>query len=227
MHSGYDAGSDGGGDADLLHRFKRALLSLDSPAAERVIAQASAGRPPLEVIEAVIAPSLSYLGQAWEAGTIALSQVYMGGRLCEQLVNALLPEGTDGREAQSPVAIATLDDYHLLGKRIVLSALRASGFAVRDYGRGTAEEVARRALADRTEILLLSTLMLPAALCVRKVRSLLSQSGSRALLVVGGAPFRLDAQLAREVGADEVGTNTAEAIAIVRRLSGRLPGRHA
>ena len=151
----------------------------------------------------------------------------MGGRLCEQLVNALLPEGAGDRETQSPVAIATLDDYHLLGKRIVLSALRASGFAVRDYGRGTAEEVAQRALADRTEILLLSTLMLPAALCVKRVRSLLSQSGSRALLVVGGAPFRLDAQLAREVGADEVGTNTAEAIAIVRRLSGRLPGRHA
>lgn len=210
-------------EAGLQRRFERALLALDRQGARRLIEQALVGRPAVAVVEALVSPALERIGQAWEAGTVALSQVYMAGRLCEELVEAVLPEIDRGREASSPLAMATLDDYHLLGKRIVLTALRASGYAVRDYGRGTPGEVVDRALADGIEVLLLSTLMLPAALRVRDVRSLLARHGSRMNLVVGGAPFRLDARLATEVGADAVGTNTAEAIAIVRRLSGRQP----
>jgi methanogenic corrinoid protein MtbC1 len=207
---------------DLQHRFKRALLTLDGGEARRLVDGACAGRPAVAVIESVIAPALEQLGQAWEAGTVALSQVYMAGRLCEEIVNAMLPEqgGTAG-EPQPTLAIATLEDYHLLGKRIVLAALRASGFAVRDYGQGTAEEISARAAADGIGILLVSTLMLPSALRIKDLRELLARRGSTARLVVGGAPFRMDPRLCAEVGADEVGTNTAEAIAIARRLTGR------
>jgi methanogenic corrinoid protein MtbC1 len=210
-------------DPDLSYRFERALLALDRGGARRLIEAARAERSEVEVIEAIVAPALEHVGRGWEAGTVALSQVYMGGRLCEEIVNALLPGGGDGRESEAPIAIATLDDYHLLGKRIVLSALRASGFAVRDYGRGTAAEIAERALADGIEILLLSTLMLPAALRVREVRSIVSRRGAGVRLVVGGAPFRMDARLAEEVGADASGTNTADAISIVRGFTGGRP----
>ena len=182
---------------------------------------ARVGRSAVEVIESVIAPALDHLGRAWEAGTVALSQIYMAGRLCEGIVNAMLPELDGARESGSLVAMATLEDYHLLGKRIVLAALRASGFPVRDYGQGTVEEIGNRAVADGIGILLVSTLMLPSALRVKDLRSLLSGRGSTARLVVGGAPFRMDPHLGGEVGADEVGTNTGDAIAIVRRLTGR------
>jgi methanogenic corrinoid protein MtbC1 len=206
--------------ADLLHHFKRALLTLDEGEARRLLDGARAGRTAVEVIESVIAPALDHLGQAWEAGAVALSQVYMGGRLCEGIVNTMLPELEDARQSRSPIAIATLEDFHLLGKRIVLSALRARGFAIRDYGQGTAEEIGARAVADGIDILLVSTLMLPSALRVKDLRSLLSRQGSTTRLVVGGAPFRLDEHLGQEVGADAVGSNTSEAIAIVRRLTG-------
>jgi methanogenic corrinoid protein MtbC1 len=196
------------------------LLTLDDGEASRLVSGACAGRSAVEVIESVIAPALDHLGRAWEAGTVALSQIYMAGRLCEGIVNAMLPELDGAGESRSPVAMATLEDYHLLGKRIVLAALRASGFAVRDYGQGTVEEIGTRAAADGIGILLVSTLMLPSALRVKDLRSLLSRRGSSARLVVGGAPFRMDPHLCQEVGADEVGTNTADAIAIVRRLTG-------
>jgi methanogenic corrinoid protein MtbC1 len=207
---------------DLQHRFKRALLTLDDGEARWLVDGVCAGRPAIEVIESVVAPALEQLGLAWEAGTVALSQVYMAGRLCEKIVNAMLPEQKEAPGVpRSPLAIATLDDYHLLGKRIVLAALRASGFAVRDYGQGSAEEISARAVADGVGILLVSTLMLPSALRVKDLRALLARRGSTARLVVGGAPFRMDPRLGAEVGADEVGTNTGEALAIVRRLTGR------
>jgi methanogenic corrinoid protein MtbC1 len=208
--------------AEVLHHLKRALLTLDGGEAKRLVESARARLPAVAVVESLVAPALEHLGQAWENGSAALSQVYMGGRLCEEIVNGLLPIDV-ARESRSPIAIATLEDYHLLGKRIVLSALRASGFAVRDYGQGTVEEIGARAVADGIDLLLVSTLMLPSALRVKDLRSLLAARGSRARVVVGGAPFRLDDRLGPEVGADAVGRNTADAIAIVRRLSREAP----
>jgi methanogenic corrinoid protein MtbC1 len=208
---------------DLQHHFTRALLTLDEGEARRLVEVAWVGRPAVEVVEELIAPALDHLGQAWDAGTVSLSQVYMAGRLCEAIVNGLLPELDRAGESTSPLAIATLEDYHLLGRRIVLTALRASGFAVRDYGQGTVEEIAARAVADEVGVLLVSTLMLPSALRVKDLRAILSRRGSTARVVVGGAPFRMDSRLGSEVGADAVGTNTADAIAIVRRMTGRSP----
>lgn len=38
-------------------------------------------------------PALDRIGTGWENGTIALSQVYMSGRICEEVVDDLLPTG--------------------------------------------------------------------------------------------------------------------------------------
>jgi methanogenic corrinoid protein MtbC1 len=80
--------------------------------------------------------------------------------------------------------------------------------------------LAQRAVEDGVEVLLVSTLMLPSALRVGVLRSELLRLGSTAKIVVGGAPFRLDERLWREVGADAAGRSAADAVAIVDRLSG-------
>ncbi|MFW5855403.1 MAG: cobalamin-binding protein, partial [Thermodesulfobacteriota bacterium] len=73
---------------------------------------------------------------------------------------------------------------------------------------------------DEVELLLISALMLPSALRVEKVKDLLDRFGSRTQIVVGGAPFRIDPQLGREVGADAVGNSAADAVAIIERFAG-------
>lgn len=201
-----------------LQRFNQALLGLDRAELKRLADEARATATPEEVVEALVTPALESLGLAWEQGSAALSQLYMGGRLCEELVRAILPAHVAPSDEKPRVAIATLEDYHLPGKRLVYSALVGAGFAVIDYGRGSADELAERASADGIDILLVSTLMLPAALRVSALREALDRRGSSVRLVVGGAPFRLDPRLAREVGADAMGTNSAQAIEIVRRL---------
>ncbi len=117
------------------------------------------------------------------------------------------------------MAIATLADYHFLGKRIVYSALRASGYGLLDYGRVEVAEVVDRVKNDRIDIVLLSTLMLPSALLVREVRSAMDAAGLATRIVVGGAPFRFDARLWKEVGADAMGANASQAIELVARMS--------
>jgi trimethylamine corrinoid protein len=199
--------------------LEQALLDVDRVRARRAIACFD-GASRLEMIERLVVPALERIGEGWEAGTVSLSQVYMSGRICENLIDSLISPA-ESRRSSPRLAIAVLGDEHQLGKRIVCSVLRASGYEVADYGAGLiSADLARRALADGVRILLISTLMLRSALRVREVVDALR--GKRVRIVVGGAPFRLDEDLWREVGADACGHDAASVIAIVKRLSAEI-----
>jgi methanogenic corrinoid protein MtbC1 len=118
------------------------------------------------------------------------------------------------------MAIAVLDDYHLLGKRIVYSVLRAKGFELKDYGRVTVDEVINKTRADQIRVLLISTLMLHSALRIRDVVAGLKAENLDVKVVVGGAPFIFDTQLWREVNADAMGRSASDVPDIVRTIMG-------
>ncbi|HLP31534.1 MAG TPA: cobalamin-dependent protein, partial [Geothrix sp.] len=205
---------------DLSGDLRCALESLERSRVAKVLETAIQRHSPLEVVESLIRPALEAVGEDWSAGKIALSQVYMSGRICEDILGDLLPAAAQARGASPRCAIAVLSDYHLLGKRIVLSVLRACGYDVHDYGRMEPQALVTRVLADQVDILLISVLMLPAALRVREVRAGLDARGSRTRIVVGGAPFLFDPGLWQEVGADAMGRHAADAEAILRRWAG-------
>ena len=171
----------------------------------------------MRAVEELMVPALIRLGEEWNAGKVALSQIYMSSRICEDIVERMLPATATERKGHPRLAIAVLCDYHTLGKRIVLSVMRASGFDVLDYGRMEVDELVKRVLADDVKILLISVLMLPSALKVKALRAALEAKGSRVRIAVGGAPFLFDPDLWREVGADAMGRNAAEAVSIVQR----------
>jgi methanogenic corrinoid protein MtbC1 len=203
----------------LVGLFEQALLSVDEEESRRILALAGNGLSSLEIVDGLIVPTLERIGVKWERGEVALSQVYMCGRICEALAPKISPPGGAGRIRQPVIAMVVLDDYHFLGKTMVLSALRACGFDPLDWGRADTEEVVRRVQAERVDVLMISTLMLPSALKVKAVRQKLEALGRRVIIVVGGAPFRFDPQLWRDVGADACGNNALEATEIVRRLT--------
>ncbi len=194
-----------------------ALAALDRPRIESLIQQEISRTNPMQAVEELMVPALILLGEDWNAGKAALSQIYMSSRICEDIVKRVLPAADAERNAQQRLAIVVLSDYHMLGKRIVLSVMRASGFDITDYGRMEVDEVVERVLADDMKILLISVLMLPAALKVKEVHAALLARGCHTRIAVGGAPFLFDPELWREVGADAMGRNAADAVTIVRR----------
>jgi trimethylamine corrinoid protein len=207
--------------ADPGPAFELALLSTDAVAARREFAARAEHEGTFAAMETLVVPALQRIGDAWEAGELALAQLYLAGRIAEEVVTAALPAVRPFAGGVPPIAIAVLEDHHVLGKRLVLAALRAAGHAVTDYGRGVAvDDLVARCAADRPRILLVSTLMLPSALRVRDLAAGLDTLAERPTLIVGGAPFRLDPELWREVGADAGGRNSADAIALVRHFLG-------
>lgn len=205
---------------EINENFIQALLTLNRLEAKRIVTMASCTMMPIEIAEGMIVKALENIGEGWQQGDIALSQVYMSGRICEELMDDLLPPGAPERKNKPPIAIATLEDYHLLGKRIVYSVLRANGFDLKDYGRVTVDEAVRRADEDRLRVLLISTLMLPSALHVRDLVVRLKSACPDVKVVVGGAPFIFDPELWREVRADAMGRSASEAAGIIEKITG-------
>lgn len=198
--------------------LERALLSMDRLAVRRAV-ESFGDDSPFATVDGVVVPALESIGARWERGDVALSQVYMAGRICEELLDTLLPLDPEQAARGPRIALTALHDFHLLGKRLVGSVLRANGFAVLDYGRTEVDELVERCRADRVEILLISTLMLSSALRVREVVDALKQAGGGVRVGVGGAPFRFDTQLWREVGADGFGRTASDALSLVRNWS--------
>lgn len=207
---------------ELVTSFRDSLENMDRVGAENIFRQALNTLTPIKAVEQVVVPALEAIGDAWESGDIALSQVYMSGRFCEQLVDQSLPPSDPDRKHQPRSAIVVLSDYHMLGKRIVYSVMRASGFELFDYGRMDVDELVERAIADKLRVLLISVLILPSALKVRQVCDRLKAANVPIKVMVGGAPFMFDEQMWRDVGADAMGRNAAEAVSIVNAWMGEM-----
>lgn len=210
--------------AQIEGRLEQSLLAVDRAAVQEDLRALLAARPPLEVFEQALAPALERVGRGWEAGRVSLSQVYMAGRLAEELMLELLPPGAGAQAGRARLGVAVLEDRHVLGKRLVVAALRAGGHEPVDLGSGLGvAELAARAAEERLDVLLVSTLMLRAALRVRELVATLRARGSQARVLVGGAPFRFDPCLWREVGADACGERASDAPRLVARLLGEAP----
>lgn len=204
----------------MIRPFEAALLALDRLKANEILEHTRGTWSPMEQLKYIVVPTLERIGSGWETDRIALTQVYMAGRICEELVEKILPREAPDRKRQPKMAITVLQDYHLLGKRIVLSALRASGYELKDYGRMDVDELVEQTLKDRIELLFISALMLPSALQVESVKKQLDQSQSPVRIVVGGAPFRVDDTLWKTVGADAMGQDASDAVTLIDRLTG-------
>jgi methanogenic corrinoid protein MtbC1 len=198
--------------------LRNALLALDRVRAREIVLDG--GQSAFDRIEGLVVPTLEEIGLGWEDGSVSLSQVYMASRITEELVDELLPPGLAVRVDQPPIGIIALEDHHLLGLRIVHSALRASGLDVINYGQGTVAQATEHARRDGLRVLLVSVLMLPAALRIHELMSVFSGWESPPIVIAGGAPFRFDERLPGEVGVELVGHSASDAIALVNRALG-------
>ncbi|MDD4137806.1 MAG: cobalamin-dependent protein [Methanoregula sp.] len=205
----------------LLGDMENALISVDRVRAGRIIRDSCTPGSPFVCLESLIVPALEGVGRRWEAGDLALSQVYMSGRICEEIVDTMLPPGDPRRVGQPKMAIAVLEDHHTLGKRIVTSVLRAGGYEVTDYGHGlSVDQLVDQVTRDKVKILLISTLMLPAAIRSKEAIARIKKVLPETKVIVGGAPFNFDPSLWKEVGADAMGHTASDTLSLVRHMAG-------
>ena len=203
----------------FIDAFENALLQIDRVRASDIFDKNYSESGSFEELEQLVTETLERIGTGWEEGNISLSQVYMSGIICEELIENYLPRFRLAYKQEPKIAIAVLQDHHALGKRIVYSVMRAGGYDLLDFGHGiSVDELVQKTIQNEVEILLISTLMLPSALKVATVINMLREQGSNAKVIVGGAPFRLDTNLWKKVNADFDGKNATEIISIIESI---------
>jgi methanogenic corrinoid protein MtbC1 len=199
-----------------VDEFRERLISLDKAGSLELIKEEFEPIAGTEWIKELIVPSLERIGKDWSEGKLSLAQVYMTGKIAEKLVDDLLFKASEPRKDQPNMAICALEDHHLLGKRIVYSILRSAGYKLQDFGQITAKDLIIKLKDSDIEFLLISTLMLPSALKVKEVVDAMKNTNIK--VIVGGAPFRLDEELWKEVGAYGVCMDASEILDVLEEV---------
>lgn len=207
---------------NAIHQFEQSLYNLDKIGAQWLLTEQGKILPTLEIVGKIVVPALERIGKSWQEGNLALSQIYMSGKICEQLIDELLPPASTLRMDQPKMAIAVLNDYHFLGKRIIYSHIRSAGFNLIDYGRKTVNELVESVCNDGIEVILISTLMYPSALNVMQVKEKLILVAPKVKIIVGGAPFNMDELLWKAVGADIMAYDGGEAIICINEIMEKM-----
>lgn len=197
------------GDEEEAPELARALLA--------------AGSQP-ELITAALARAMARLGERFHRLDIFVPDLLIAADAFEATMAVVTPVlESRAREPKAAVVIGVVEgDIHTLGKNLVRVMLAADGFAVHDLGRNVkAAEFVEAALAQRAEIIALSSLMTTTMGRMKEVVELLAARGvrDRVRVLVGGAP--ITQAYADEIGADGYGEDASEAVAAANRLVGR------
>jgi len=198
---------------NIRNEFYNALLNSDKTTSWQIFKSFIQTYRPMDFAENIMQEALDMLGQSWEIGSASLSQVYMGGKICEEIIRSFIDETSSSKETD--IAIAVLEDHHYLGKRLVYSYLTINGIAVKDYGGTQLNDLVALVKRDNIKILLVSVLMLSSAFKIKQLRAELDNDVK---IIVGGAPFRLDKNLWKQVNADAVGHSAQDAVTLIQQI---------
>jgi len=153
---------------------------------------------------------------SWE--DFSLAQAYVASKIVQDVLEKYshgskqdIPE----TEAKGPVIMGNIrDDFHALGRRIVISFLKADAWRIHDLGVDVAPvRSLDQALEAGARVIGVSAMMYTAAEHIREIRQGIDQRGLTGAiqLAVGGAVFRLRPELAQELGADGMGMHAFDA----------------
>jgi 5-methyltetrahydrofolate--homocysteine methyltransferase len=209
---------------DILTGLAEALSTGDPEAAAALTNQAlGQGAEPLDLIQQVIVPTLTKVGQDFQDFLIFLPELMAAGEAAEK-ATAILEEAiaASGKKAASPgvVLIGTVEnDVHDIGKNIVSTLLRSHGFKVIDLGRDVAPSAfLEAAQKEKADIVAMSSLMTTTRPSTRSTINLFKEVGARQqfkLIVGGGSVTR---EWADEIGADGYAPDAASAVDLCKTI---------
>jgi len=201
--------------------FREAILEFDKIKAEEIIIQYAKTNQGIDKIFLLISETLNGLGEEWAKGEIALSQIYMTSRICEEIIEKQFTGKVPFINPEKNIAITTFLDYHHLGKKIVHSTLMSCGYDVLDFGLVSSPlQLLEKTIENKVDILLISSLMYHSAIKIKDLKELFVKEDIRLRILVGGAPFNFDSELWKAVGADAMGYSASDAVQIIQQWIG-------
>jgi 5-methyltetrahydrofolate--homocysteine methyltransferase len=209
---------------DILKRIADALQQGDDQQVAALTAEAlGAGLPAGDVLQQGLVAGMNVVGEQFRRREIFLPDVLLSARAMYAGLDLLKPHlASEGVASRGKVVIGTVKgDLHDIGKNLVGIMLKGAGFEVIDLGHDVAPEAfVDTAVREGATLIGMSALLTTTMTHMREVVALLRERGlaGRVRTIVGGAPVNAD--FAREIGADDYACDAATAVDRVRALVG-------
>lgn len=208
-----------------LRRDLSEALRLGEPESTEALTRRAleAGEDPLELIQSVLVPTLTEVGKQFQAFEIFLPELMAAGDAAEAATRILEQAIAASGRAAAALGVVVLgtvqNDIHDIGKNIVATMLRSHGFKVVDIGRDAApSRFLEAAESEGADIVALSALMTTTRPATRSTINLFREAGARERyrIIVGGGC--IDADWAKEIGADGYAQDAAAAVDLCKQL---------
>ena len=165
--------------------------------------------------------AMEKIGLRFKTGDVFIPEVLLSARAMNHALSVLEPHLAKGRGTGSgKILIGTVrGDMHDIGKNMVITMLKGVGFEVKDMGVNLpADEIIEQVVQYEPDILGLSALLTTTMPEMKKILEIMEERGLRdkVKVIVGGAP--VNANFARNIGADGYSPDAGEAVNTVKEL---------
>ena len=183
----------------------------------------SEGIDPLELLNQGFIPGINKVGDLFDVGTLFIPELILSANAMQNaanIINAAIPE--NDRQVQGRFLIGTVEgDVHDIGKTIVVSLLKASGFEVKDLGRDVSTDRFIEEADDfKADIIGSSSLLTTTMPAQKTLENELKKAGlkERYKTMVGGAP--VTQRWANRIGADAFAESASVCVRLAKELLG-------
>jgi len=187
------------------------------------------GYPAQDILNKGMLPAMDVIGGRFSDGTVFIPEVLLSARAMNDGLKLLEPHlVTSNVKRGGRVLIGTvLGDLHDIGKNMVLSMMKGTGFEVIDMGVNVStKEVVEQVREHRPDILGLSALLTTTMPQMKEIIDALAEAGLRdgLKIIVGGAP--VNQMFADHVGADGYAQDAGEAVAVAKQQMQEIQEMH-
>ena len=205
---------------ELSKALAEGLKSETVAATEKAL---GAGVDPLALIQQVVVPTLSGVGQRFEDLEIFLPELMAAGEAgnaCSKVIEDALNNSGEKMQSKGVIILGTVKgDIHDIGKNIVGSLFKAHGYKVVDVGKDvSAATFIESAEANNADVIAASALMSITRAGCREVADLLRElklNGKYKFIIGGGST---DQEYADEIGANGYSFTASGAVELVNSM---------
>jgi 5-methyltetrahydrofolate--homocysteine methyltransferase len=211
------------GSRDSLH--DAIVFGARDKVVQQVEEALASGEDVIALLNETMIPALREVGEQFSRGEVFVPEMLVSARAMQAGVDLLEPVlARSGREPVARVCIGSVKgDLHDIGKNLVVMMLKGSGFEVDDLGVDCPVEAFELAVERGASVVCLSALLSTTRAAMQPVIERF-QGRNDIRVVVGGAA--VSREYAERIGADEFGSDAADAVRAVRASLGlaALPG---
>lgn len=187
---------------------------------ELVEGERKKGSTPEEIINEMLIPAITEVGNLFEQQVYFLPQLISSAeamRIAIDYLEPMLATSQTGEKLGTVVIATVAGDIHDIGKNLVALMLRNYGFDVTDLGKDVpSEKIIEVAKEKDADIIALSALMTTTMVEMKTVVDLVKAAKLRAKVIIGGAV--ITPSYAYEIEADGYSKDANEAVVLVKRL---------